>query len=62
MQKENLCISFSNPETRYFIFEQLKERIKKGQSVEPENNLFRSKKSPHFLGKHTIPKNIPKIK
>lgn len=45
----NLCITFNSSECSHYIFEYLKERIKEGYSVNPEDSLFRSLKHPHFM-------------
>ena len=45
----NLCITFNTGECSYYIFEYLKERIKKGYSVESDDPLFRGLKHPHFM-------------
>lgn len=57
----NLCITFNTGESSYYIFEYLKERIKKGYSVNPEDPLFRGLKYPHFMKPAVILRMFQKL-
>ena len=50
----NLCITFNTGESSYYIFEYLKERDNKGQSLKLETPLFHTFRSPNFFSNNSI--------
>ena len=48
MKQGNICITFNTPETSKYIIEYLKQRIERGETLNKDSFLFRSKKNKQY--------------